>query len=172
MRERKMTTIEKSAGSAGSICTKGKIYVETSRGLKEMKVSVRSDLSMNMREFLGEFILQQAKKVGYYKIEGKSACDMALSIDYLGRESGLDKFAVAHNFIQNGDVMADPDMEFYDYQGVFIASSYQLDSLGVFQQAIEQNDEGVLVADQQLQEELQRFSEQWAQTLYNKYKCS
>ncbi len=61
----------------------------------------------------------------------KSGAYMDLNIDKLG----TDRIAMAHNFIQNGDVMADPDMEIrIDIKNKTAeALTYQLDSLGVFQ---------------------------------------
>ncbi|MCK9592902.1 MAG: DUF1249 domain-containing protein [Methanoregula sp.] len=61
---------------------------------------------------------------------------MDLSIDRLSSEhEGTIRISIAHNFIQNGDVMADPDMEIRIYPELKAveALTYQLDSLGIFQ---------------------------------------
>jgi len=46
------------------------------------------------------------------------------------------RIAMAHNFIQNGDVMADPDMEIriHREQKTAEALTFQQDSLGVYQE--------------------------------------
>lgn len=49
----------------------------------------------------------------YVKIDNAPNSFMALSVDRLAD----DRVALAHNFIQNGDVMADPDMEFVIKEG-------------------------------------------------------
>ena len=73
----------------------------------------------------------------HVRIENRPYMD--LSVDNLGSdtEKGLPvfKLSLAHNFVQNGDVMADPDMEIriYPYAGFVEALTYQLDSLGIYQ---------------------------------------
>jgi len=46
------------------------------------------------------------------------------------------RIAMAHNFIQNGDVMADPDMEIRIHREQKTAEvlTYQMDSLGIYQE--------------------------------------
>jgi uncharacterized protein YqiB (DUF1249 family) len=62
---------------------------------------------------------------------------MDLSIDYLEPcENGAYKISIAHNFVQNGDLMADPDMEIRIFPAPLNgaeALTYQLGSLGVYQ---------------------------------------
>jgi hypothetical protein len=62
----------------------------------------------------------------YLKIENEPF--MALSID----RTGYGRFAIAHNFIQNGDVMADPDMEIQLRPEGYVALHFQQDSTGTF----------------------------------------
>ena len=69
-------------------------------------------------------------KNGNEHIKFKSEGFMDLNIDKLSN----DKIAIAHNYIQNGDVMADPDMEIRIFPNSRIAEAltYQQDSLGIF----------------------------------------
>jgi len=70
----------------------------------------------------------------YVKIENKPY--MSLSVDRLYCDDPKTlRISLAHNFIQNGDVMADPDMEIriHPEMKMIEALSYTLSSLGVYQ---------------------------------------
>ena len=57
----------------------------------------------------------------------------AVSVDFLGESKLGSFFSVAHNSIQNGDVMADPDMEFLKAtDGNYYPIRYQNDFLPGF----------------------------------------
>ena len=102
-----------------------------------------------MRKNIHELIFAKLEKLGIISIEGdaaKSVIDpdggmMDLNYDHLGcRKLDLGNYvsydiALAHNYIQNGDVMADPDMEIRIYPEIKYAEAltYQLDGLGIFQ---------------------------------------
>ena len=102
-----------------------------------------------MRKNIHELIFAKLEKLGITSIEGdaaKSVIDpdggmMDLNYDHLGcRKLDLGDYvsydiALAHNYIQNGDVMADPDMEIRIYPEIKYAEAltYQLDGLGIFQ---------------------------------------
>jgi len=94
---------------------------------------------------------------GYLRLKSEGCMD--LSIDRLGP----DRIAVAHNFIQNGDVMADPDMEVLVDMTTRTAfgMAYQLDSLGVYQTA--EDGTGHVNADLRL--ELSSFLQKWLKNL-------
>jgi hypothetical protein len=66
----------------------------------------------------------------------KSAGYMDLNIDHLSHKDapGQIVIAMAHNYIQEGDVMADPDMEIriIPEMRMVEALTYQLDSMGVY----------------------------------------
>lgn len=67
----------------------------------------------------------------YKHLKIKSPGYMDLYIDYWPEGQNL-KIDMAHNLIQNGNVMADPDMEFLLTHGELIPLTYQLDSLGIY----------------------------------------
>lgn len=94
---------------------------------------------------------------GYLRLKSEEYMD--LSVDRLGP----DRIAVAHNFIQNGDLMADPDMEILiDMPSrTAFGMTYQLDSLGVYQTA--EDGAGHINADLRL--ELSSFLQKWLTTL-------
>ena len=102
------------------------------------------------------------KKIGAIKIKNDGYLD--LNIDYLGTYHQYDRYAVAHNFIQNSDLMADPDMEFLDIQGAFVPISYQLDSLGVYHRAVTENN-GTLQWNRKMYKDLLNFIKMWANNL-------
>ncbi|MCG7850541.1 MAG: hypothetical protein MIO93_15395, partial [ANME-2 cluster archaeon] len=68
----------------------------------------------------------------------KSGCFMDLNIDHLCHKDSEDSIviAIAHNYIQNGDVMADPDMEIkiIPKMKMVEALSFQQDNMGIYQQ--------------------------------------
>lgn len=108
-------------------------------------------------------------KEGYKKL--KSGAYMDLSIDLLrgkehpkGGQSGhCFLIAMAHNYIQNGDVMADPDMEIAIYPEMKMAEalSYQQDGLGIYQMVYPEP--GFL--NPKLKKELNSFLNQWLDNL-------
>jgi len=71
-----------------------------------------------------------AKTSGHKKFVNKPYMD--LNIDWWPEGKNL-RIAVAHNSIQEGDVMADPDMEFrYTPEGNLIPMTYQNDYAGKY----------------------------------------
>ena len=104
-----------------------------------------------MRNNIHQIIFNKLEKLGVISLSdvdsAKSVIDpdggmMDLNYDNLGtRKLDLGNYvnydiALAHNYIQNGDVMADPDMEIRIYPEARYAEAltYQLDGLGIFQQ--------------------------------------
>lgn len=86
---------------------------------------------------LGVSNLQEGE--GFTKL--KSDGFMDLSIDFLhrnhpkGEQEGCFIISMAHNYTQNGDLMADPDMEIavFPEMGMAEALTYQQDGLGIYQ---------------------------------------
>ena len=108
--------------------------------------------------------LADLKRSGAMKV--KNGGYMDLNVDYLGKECGLDKYAVAHNYIQEGDVMKDPDMMFYDleFENDFWASSFEQDNPPISQFSMV-CENGQLQKNDKLQKQHQSFSKQWARNL-------
>lgn len=81
---------------------------------------------------------------------------MPLSMDYLGEN----RISIAHNYIQNGDLMADPDMEFvFDPEKKTLsARTFQQDGLGLYQTT--ENGKGEM-ANPALEKQLNSFTRQW-----------
>ena len=126
-----------------------------------------------MRKNIHELIFAKLEKLGITSIEGeaaKSVVDpnggmMDLNYDHLGcRKLDLGNYvsydiALAHNYIQNGDVMADPDMEIRIYPEIKYAEAltYQLDGLGIFQRVYPEPGK----VCPRIKRELNKFLNQW-----------
>ena len=94
---------------------------------------------------------------GYMKL--KSGGFMDLSIDVLNGRG----IAMAHNFVQNGDLMADPDMEIrIDVENkVAEALTFQQDSLAIYQEVYPEPG----MVNVRLKRELNSFLNQWLNNL-------
>lgn len=98
----------------------------------------------------------------YLKIENKPF--MPLSIDRLpSHEPGTLRIAMAHNYTQNGDLMADPDMEIRinPSDRTVEALTYQQDGLGIYQEVYPEP--GKVIP--KLKTDLNRFLNQWLSNL-------
>ena len=86
---------------------------------------------------------------------------MNLNLDDLGKDKdGNTMFAMAHNFKQHGDIMADPDMQIRIIPEMHSieALTYQLDSMGIFQRVYNEDFTKVIP---KLKKELNSFLEKW-----------
>lgn len=107
--------------------------------------------------------IQELKQTGYMKVKNHGYMD--LHVDYLGNECGLDKYAIAHNYLQNGDVMKDPDMMFYDIGTEFYAASFEQDGFPQISQISVACEKNQLLKNPKLQKQHQTFSHKWARNL-------
>jgi len=91
---------------------------------------------------------------------------MNLNIDHLSHKDkkGYTVISIAHNYIQNGDVMCEPDMEIKIIPDMMSieALTYQLSSMGIYQQVY--NDEFTKV-NKKLKKDLNTFLEMWLKNL-------
>lgn len=88
---------------------------------------------------------------------------MRLNIDMLSVRKDETIIALAHNFTQNGDLMADPDMEIKIIPSMKMveALTYRLDSLGINQRVYPEPGR----CNPRLKKELNRFLNQWLKDL-------
>jgi len=74
----------------------------------------------------------------YIKLKAEGVMDLNIDVITWKEDDQKKTFriAMAHNFIQNGDVMADPDMEIriHREQKTAEALTFQQDSLGIYQE--------------------------------------
>lgn len=127
--------------------------------LKGMKKVIVSILNKHHKS------LDDLKRAKYFQI--KNGSYMPLSIDYLGKPcADTDTYSVAHNTVQEGDVMADPDMEFVDVDGQWLAATFQNDFVGKFQREVKCEDDQLVVPREMRQKEIQHFADGlWAKNL-------
>ena len=119
-----------------------------------------TELSIPERNY--QFVIKMAGEVLRGEVDSKTfeagAGFMPLTIEQIG-----DNFiAISHYYEQNGDAMADPDMEFaYDNDRKTLqARTYQQDALQRYDEVY--GDDGY---DEQLEEELNLFAHEWFQTI-------
>lgn len=112
--------------------------------------------------------LESLKENGAYtKLESTGYMDLNIDLLRQGHPEGKHDdciiISMAHNFIQNGDVMADPDMEIaiYPKMGMAEALTYQLSSLGVYQVVYPKPG----LVDLRNKKELNKFLDTWLVTL-------
>jgi hypothetical protein len=102
----------------------------------------------------------KALKAEYIKIENKPF--QRLVIEAIGNgPRGLPMISVAHTYLQNGDVMYDPEMTFEVSSHEFWPVSYQLDGMGVFQECVWREDDGSVKMLRKLVTHLMEFAEMW-----------
>lgn len=128
-----------------------------------------------MKKLIYQTMFEKLQKIGILDNAGKLNFSgdylklknppyMDLNIDRLTPDKeGTIRISIAHNFIQNGDVMADPDMEIriFPDQKMVEALTYQLDSLGIYQ--VVYPDKNTVVP--QRKKELNRFLNSWLSNL-------
>ena len=86
---------------------------------------------------------------------------MDLVIERIGSgPRNLAMVSVAHYYVQNGDLMRDPEMTFEIDGANFWPVSFQQDSLGLYQEACFQRDDRTLVRPRLLKD-LQKFARSW-----------
>lgn len=97
------------------------------------------------------------------KIDNAPGAFMAVSIDRLTERH----YSIAHNFIQNGDVMADPDMTFFKAaDGKVYACTFQQDSLAVYRVGLDITPEGVIEHENAREQQGQaEFANDWMKNI-------
>jgi len=89
---------------------------------------------------------------------------MDLNIDFLYLTKTGFVMSMAHNYVQNGDVMSDPDMEIEVYLESKQAEplTYQLSSMGLYQKVYEYDEEGTKTGVRpKVKQELRKFLKTW-----------
>lgn len=124
--------------------------------------SEETEIELSIPEQNYQFVMKMAGEVLRGEVDSKTfeagAGFMPLTIEQVG-----DNFiAISHYYEQNGDAMADPDMEFaYDNDRKTLqARTYQQDALQRYDEVY--GNDGY---NEQLEEELNLFAHQWFQTI-------
>lgn len=126
--------------------------------------SEETETELSIPEQNYQFVMKMAGEVLRGEVDSKTfeagAGFMPLTIEQVG-----DNFiAISHYYEQNGDAMADPDMEFaYDNDRKTLqARTYQQDALQRYDEVY--GDDGY---NEELEEELNLFAHEWFQTIEN-----
>lgn len=100
---------------------------------------------------------------GARKIDNAKGLFMAVSIDRLTERH----YSVAHNYVQNGDVMADPDMTFFkSADGQVYPCTFQQDNLAIYRVGLDITDEGVIEAENaRVQADQAEFANMWMRNI-------
>ena len=124
--------------------------------------SEETETELSIPEQNYQFVMKMAGEVLWGEVDSKTfeagAGFMPLTIEQVG-----DNFiAISHYYEQNGDAMADPDMEFaYDNDRKTLqARTYQQDALQRYDEVY--GDDGY---NEELEEELNLFAHEWFQTI-------
>ena len=125
------------------------------KSLNEIAKNTFFDLCKTMDE--GPYIV---KKGIASKIDN-TQCFMPVCVERIQTLSGEDGISIAHYFVQNGDLMADPEMEFIIKDNEVYPISFKLDSLGIFQYAKLSETQ----KNEKLQKELTCFANQWMRNI-------
>lgn len=123
-----------------------------------------------MKKLIYEVMFDKLQKIGlinkngdltfkdYIKVKNDPYMDLNVNRLYTDKKDVL-RISLSHNFVQNGDLMADPDMEIYIHKNLKMieALTYRLDSLGIYQ--IVYPDEKTVYPKRK--KDLNRFLNQW-----------
>ena len=99
------------------------------------KYKVKKDVyEMNYERLLPYITLMKEKKFRYLKV--RNGLYMDLNIDLLEEGEEVSVYAIAHNYIQEWDVMADPDMQIKVWwkSSQVEALTFQQDAVGLYQE--------------------------------------
>ena len=97
---------------------------------------------------------------------------MAVHIEMINKISQGPVFSVAHYYEQNGDLMKDPDMTFLrGADGEYYPLSYQQDGLGIYQDAVEWDDDGNIKGIRpKMQADMVSFANDWMVNIRDQQK--
>lgn len=99
------------------------------------------------------------------KIDNTDGTFMPVHVDYLDQSAYGCIYAVAHHYIQNGDVMQDPDMTFLiNNQGVF-PLTFQQDNVALYQEAAGVENGQLILYDSKIQADLASFANDWMKNI-------
>jgi hypothetical protein len=109
------------------------------------------------------------KHEGYAKIDTSEF--MAVSVEFIGEIPGYGNvISVAHYGVQNGDLMADPEMTFVIVQGDYYPISFRNDYLGINQEVFRYKDGKPTHIKPKLQSDLTTFANSWMKNIQEQQK--
>ncbi len=103
----------------------------------------------------------------YVKLESKGFMDLHVNRLY-SEEEGAIRLSLAHRFIQNGDSMADPDMEVHVYpdRDMAEALTFQQDGyLAIYNRVYHISEDGAKMVNTRMKKELNTFLNFWLKNI-------
>jgi hypothetical protein len=97
---------------------------------------------------------------------------MAVHVEMISKISKGPIYSIAHYYEQNGDLMKDPDMTFLKgADGEYYPLSYQQDGLGIYQDAVDWDDNGNIKGFRvKMQADMTSFANDWMENIKNQQK--
>lgn len=109
-----------------------------------------------------EHIISKIPETGHLKLEKPSIAIMPLSVEWIGNRT----LSISHFYIQNGDLMRDPEVTFYKSGNSYFPATYQQDNLGLYQEAILFDEQGTPERfNPKLQKSLVEFVDSWFENI-------
>jgi len=101
-------------------------------------------------------------KDDHFKLDNASGRYMPVVVEQVMDRPGFaDVYSVAHYGEQNGDLMADPEMTFGEWDGQFYPLTFRNDYLGFVQDVVSEGDGREPVVNESQQRELAVFAALW-----------
>lgn len=101
------------------------------------------------------------------KIDNSKGIYMAVHVEHLYDTKNYKIYSLAHYYIQNGDMVPDPDMTFYvceNDMGTFVVPMSYQDSFG-YQESVMMNKEGNISFHPKLQSQHNVFANKWIKNI-------
>jgi hypothetical protein len=104
---------------------------------------------------------------GYVKIDNTDGAFMSVNVEVIFEDEKFKVISLAHYFLQNGDLMADPEMCFLynKIQGVYFPIYFKQDNIGVEEESVEIRDGEILRVNLSMQSEHSRFANLWLRNI-------
>jgi len=104
---------------------------------------------------------------GYVKVDNTDGAFMSVSVEVIFEDSKFKIISLAHYFLQEGDLMADPEMCFLHEkaQGIYFPFYYKQDSMGVEEESVEMENGEINGVNLTLQKEHTRFANMWLKNI-------
>lgn len=102
-------------------------------------------------------------EMGMGKKTENSEAFMPVNAHYLWETKAGKIYSVSHNYIQNGDLMNDPEVTFLasNVDGKVYPLSYRQDAIGINWEPAIIDENGSIRHDQKMQADITKFANQW-----------
>jgi len=113
-----------------------------------------------------EYVKAADENGGYVKFKSEGYMDLVIENVGYNDYAGHPVYSMAHYYVQNGDLMRDPEMTFaVDVMNkTIIPQTYQLDGLGIYQEVFKYQN-GKTYYNVRLISELDDFLRQWIKNI-------